>query len=110
MVQGNISSWKKKEGESFGPGDVLAEIETDKVPVITNTILTAAPSAACKSATRRSGLAACTVDRQSRAEACTSLLQTGAGAGYKLTTLASVALLVTVSKRCYALLNSRKQG
>ena len=31
-VQGNISSWKKKEGESFGPGDVLAEIETDKVP------------------------------------------------------------------------------
>lgn len=30
MSQGNISSWKKKEGESFGPGDVLAEIETDK--------------------------------------------------------------------------------
>ena len=38
MVQGNISSWKKKEGESFGPGDVLAEIETDKVPAFTNTI------------------------------------------------------------------------
>ena len=37
-VQGNISSWKKKEGESFGPGDVLAEIETDKVPACMHTI------------------------------------------------------------------------
>ena len=37
-VQGNISSWKKKEGESFGPGDVLAEIETDKVPACVDTI------------------------------------------------------------------------
>lgn len=28
--QGNISAWKKKEGDSIAPGDVLAEIETDK--------------------------------------------------------------------------------
>lgn len=32
MTAGNISEWKKKEGDSIGPGDVLAEIETDKVP------------------------------------------------------------------------------
>ena len=30
-LQGNIASWKKKEGEEFAAGDVLAEIETDKV-------------------------------------------------------------------------------
>jgi hypothetical protein len=30
-VQGNIADWKKKEGEEFAAGDVLAEIETDKV-------------------------------------------------------------------------------
>jgi pyruvate/2-oxoglutarate dehydrogenase complex dihydrolipoamide acyltransferase (E2) component len=30
-AQGNIASWKKKEGEEFAAGDVLAEIETDKV-------------------------------------------------------------------------------
>jgi pyruvate/2-oxoglutarate dehydrogenase complex dihydrolipoamide acyltransferase (E2) component len=28
--QGNISAWKKKEGDAIAPGDVLAEIETDK--------------------------------------------------------------------------------
>uniref|UniRef100_A0A7S2RBN8 Dihydrolipoamide acetyltransferase component of pyruvate dehydrogenase complex n=1 Tax=Eucampia antarctica TaxID=49252 RepID=A0A7S2RBN8_9STRA len=30
MEMGTISSWKVEEGGSFGPGDVLAEIETDK--------------------------------------------------------------------------------
>ena len=30
-LQGNIASWKKSEGEEFAAGDVLAEIETDKV-------------------------------------------------------------------------------
>lgn len=30
MTEGNISSWKVKEGESFSTGDVLLEIETDK--------------------------------------------------------------------------------
>lgn len=30
MTEGNIASWKLKEGDSFSPGDVLLEIETDK--------------------------------------------------------------------------------
>lgn len=30
MTEGNISSWKVKEGDSFSVGDVLLEIETDK--------------------------------------------------------------------------------
>ena len=30
MTEGNISSWKVKEGDSFAVGDVLLEIETDK--------------------------------------------------------------------------------
>ena len=30
MTEGNIASWKIKEGESFTAGDVLLEIETDK--------------------------------------------------------------------------------
>ncbi|KZF25131.1 hypothetical protein L228DRAFT_243923 [Xylona heveae TC161] len=30
MTEGNISSWKVKEGESFAAGDVILEIETDK--------------------------------------------------------------------------------
>lgn len=30
MQHGQIASWVKKEGDSFGPGDVLCEIETDK--------------------------------------------------------------------------------
>ncbi|KAK9812020.1 hypothetical protein WJX73_009253 [Symbiochloris irregularis] len=30
MSQGNITSWKKKEGEEFAAGDVLCEVETDK--------------------------------------------------------------------------------
>lgn len=31
MNQGNIVSWKKKEGDSVQPGDILCEVETDKV-------------------------------------------------------------------------------
>ncbi|KAF1991949.1 hypothetical protein K402DRAFT_409455 [Aulographum hederae CBS 113979] len=30
MTEGNISSWKVKEGDKFSAGDVLLEIETDK--------------------------------------------------------------------------------
>ena len=30
MTEGNIASWKVQEGDSFEPGDVLLEIETDK--------------------------------------------------------------------------------
>lgn len=30
MTEGNIASWKIKEGDSFAAGDVLLEIETDK--------------------------------------------------------------------------------
>jgi Biotin-requiring enzyme/e3 binding domain len=30
MTEGNISSWKVKEGDSFEAGDILLEIETDK--------------------------------------------------------------------------------
>lgn len=30
MTEGNISSWKVREGDSFSTGDVLLEIETDK--------------------------------------------------------------------------------
>jgi pyruvate dehydrogenase E2 component (dihydrolipoamide acetyltransferase) len=30
MSQGNIASWKKKEGDEIAAGDVLAEVETDK--------------------------------------------------------------------------------
>ena len=29
-VQGNISGWKKGEGDEIAAGDVLAEVETDK--------------------------------------------------------------------------------
>lgn len=30
MVEGNLARWLKKEGENVSPGDVIAEIETDK--------------------------------------------------------------------------------
>ena len=30
MTEGNIASWKVKEGDSFSTGDILLEIETDK--------------------------------------------------------------------------------
>lgn len=31
--QGNLLKWNKKEGDSIGPGDILAEVETDKATV-----------------------------------------------------------------------------
>jgi pyruvate dehydrogenase E2 component (dihydrolipoamide acetyltransferase) len=33
MTQGNIASWKVKEGDVIKPGSVVAEIETDKAAV-----------------------------------------------------------------------------
>src|SRR5438045_7399461 len=30
MEKGNLAKWLKKEGETVRPGDVIAEIETDK--------------------------------------------------------------------------------
>jgi pyruvate dehydrogenase E2 component (dihydrolipoamide acetyltransferase) len=30
MTEGNLAKWTKKEGDSVAPGDVIAEIETDK--------------------------------------------------------------------------------
>ena len=30
MTEGNLAKWTKKEGDKVGPGDVIAEIETDK--------------------------------------------------------------------------------
>ena len=30
MSQGNLASWKVKEGDEVEPGTVLAEVETDK--------------------------------------------------------------------------------
>ena len=30
MVHGNIAKWSKKVGDALMPGDVMAEIETDK--------------------------------------------------------------------------------
>lgn len=38
LAQGNIAAWKKKEGEEYAAGDVLCEVETDKVsPVALHT-------------------------------------------------------------------------
>lgn len=33
MESGTIASWNKEEGDSFGPGDVLCSVETDKATV-----------------------------------------------------------------------------
>ena len=33
MEKGNIQAWGKKEGDEIAPGDVLAQIETDKATV-----------------------------------------------------------------------------
>ena len=33
MAEGNLSSWKKKEGDQVKTGDMIAEIETDKATV-----------------------------------------------------------------------------
>jgi hypothetical protein len=32
-AQGNIAAWRKAEGDSVAPGDILAEIETDKATI-----------------------------------------------------------------------------
>jgi hypothetical protein len=31
MVTGNLGKWRKQEGQELIPGDVIAEVETDKV-------------------------------------------------------------------------------
>jgi pyruvate dehydrogenase E2 component (dihydrolipoamide acetyltransferase) len=33
MNEGNLAKWRKKEGDKVNPGDVLAEVETDKATV-----------------------------------------------------------------------------
>lgn len=33
MTQGNIAAWRKNEGDSVQPGDILAEVETDKATI-----------------------------------------------------------------------------
>jgi pyruvate/2-oxoglutarate dehydrogenase complex dihydrolipoamide acyltransferase (E2) component len=33
MEKGNIAKWLKKEGDPIKPGDILAQIETDKATV-----------------------------------------------------------------------------
>src|ERR1700755_825845 len=33
MEKGNLSKWLKNEGDKVAPGDVIAEIETDKAPM-----------------------------------------------------------------------------
>lgn len=33
MEKGNLAKWLKKEGDEVGPGDILAEVETDKATV-----------------------------------------------------------------------------
>src|SRR5580704_8436323 len=30
MTEGTLSKWRKNEGDTVGPGDVIAEVETDK--------------------------------------------------------------------------------
>ena len=30
MTEGNLAKWHKREGDAVGPGDIIAEIETDK--------------------------------------------------------------------------------
>jgi len=31
MATGNLAKWRKQEGDALNPGDVIAEVETDKV-------------------------------------------------------------------------------
>jgi pyruvate dehydrogenase E2 component (dihydrolipoamide acetyltransferase) len=33
MEKGNLAKWRKKEGDKVNPGDILAEVETDKATV-----------------------------------------------------------------------------
>jgi pyruvate dehydrogenase E2 component (dihydrolipoamide acetyltransferase) len=35
MTEGGISSWKKQEGDSFAPGDVLVEVVSSKSQSVT---------------------------------------------------------------------------
>lgn len=35
MESGNLTKWRKKEGEEIKGGEVIAEVETDKVHTIT---------------------------------------------------------------------------
>jgi hypothetical protein len=32
MENGTIAEWTKKEGDKISPGDIIAQVETDKVP------------------------------------------------------------------------------
>jgi pyruvate dehydrogenase E2 component (dihydrolipoamide acetyltransferase) len=32
-MQGNIAAWKKKQGDQVAPGQILAEVETDKATI-----------------------------------------------------------------------------
>lgn len=34
MDQGSIASWKVKEGDKVGPGDLIAEVQTDKATIV----------------------------------------------------------------------------
>ncbi len=38
MATGNLAKWKKQEGDALNPGDVIAEVETDKVRKVMGTI------------------------------------------------------------------------
>ncbi len=33
LAQGNIAAWRKNEGDAIAPGEVLAEVETDKATI-----------------------------------------------------------------------------
>lgn len=33
MEKGTIAKWRKAEGDALNPGDVIAEVETDKATV-----------------------------------------------------------------------------
>lgn len=32
-LQGNIAAWRKSDGDTVAPGDILAEVETDKATI-----------------------------------------------------------------------------
>ena len=47
MEEGKLSKWLVKEGDTVKPGDVLAEIETDKATMEVESPSTAARSPSC---------------------------------------------------------------